>query len=315
MHRREFLACMTAPLLAQSRPAASTAEQLGYDKETRLLMVHADDAGMCHSVNVATTEALFKNGVASASIMVPCPWFTEFAEMAKQHPELDLGLHLTLTSEWKYYRWGPVAPPDKVRGLIDSEGYLWRDVRSAATKASPAEVEIELRAQIERARQFGVKFTHFDTHMGTLYARPDYFEVYCKLSREAGVPCMMPRPTPDAAQEMKGYPITAAMLERKAAEGFVFLDRLVTGVPGRSVQERKESYGKFLRALKPGVTKLIVHLAKNDPEIQGITNNWEQRWADFLFFTSEESRRLMKELDIRAITYREMGKMAYKIAA
>ena len=275
-------------------------------------MVHADDAGMCHSVNVATREALLSKSVASASIMVPCPWFSEIAELARANPDLDLGLHLTLTSEWRHYRWRPVAPPEKVKGLLDADGYIWRDVRSTASHASAAEVETELRAQIERARRFGVKFTHFDTHMGTLYARPDYFDVYTRLASEYKVPCMLPHPSGVPAAEMKEYPVTAEMILKKHAEGHVLLDKLVTGVPGRTVEERKDSYRKFLRALQPGVTKLIVHLAKNDPEIQAVTNSWEQRWADFSFFTSDEARKLLADLQIKPVTYRELGAIAYK---
>lgn len=313
MNRRRFLCASAAATLvrAQTLPEL-TSVALGYPATAKLLMVHADDAGMCHSVNVATAEALLKGTVHSASIMAPCPWLSEMAETARQNPSLDVGLHLTLTSEWRHYRWRPVASPEKVKGLLDPEGYLFRDVRAVAKSASAEEVEIELRAQIERARQFGIAFTHFDTHMGTLYARPDYFEVYTKLAREYKVPCMMPRPTTEAAAAMKGYPITAEMLTAKARAGFVLLDRLVTGVPGRTVEERKQSYRAFLKNLKPGVTKLIVHLSKDDPEIRAITNNWEQRWADFLFFTSEEARTMMKDLGIQGITYRELGKLAYR---
>jgi chitin disaccharide deacetylase len=307
MQRRDFLACLAAPVLAQI-PDTTTAAALGRAGK-KLLMVHADDAGMCHSVNVATREALLSKSVASASIMVPCPWFSEIAELARERPELDLGLHLTLTSEWKHYRWRPVAPPDKVKGLLDPDGYIWRDVRSTATRASAVEVETELRAQIERASQFGIKFTHFDTHMGTLYARPDYFDVYTRLAREYKVPCMIPRPSGIAAAELKEYPITEQMILKKESEGHVLLDKLVTGVPGRTVEERKESYRKFLRSLGPGVTKLIVHLAKDDAEIRAVTNAWEQRWADFLFFTSDEARKLMAELQITPVTYRELGRV------
>src|SRR4051812_32971037 len=124
MQRRAFLAAAAGGAFAQSA-TTTTAARLGRAGE-KLLMVHADDCGMCHSVNLASTEALTSGAVQSASIMVPCPWFPEFADFAKQHPELDLGIHLTLTSEWKYYRWRPVAPIDKVKGLVDPEGYLWR---------------------------------------------------------------------------------------------------------------------------------------------------------------------------------------------
>ena len=302
------MAGLAAPALTPAA-APTTAERLGYGPQARLLMVHADDAGMCHSVNLATAEALAAGAVQSASIMVPCPWLSEIAETARQHPEYDLGLHLTLTSEWKFYRWRPVAPPDKVKGLLDADGYLWRDVRPVALHASAAEVETELRAQLERARQFGIRFTHVDSHMGTLFARPDYFEVYTRVAREAGVPCMLPRPTPAAAAELSQYPIKPEMLEAKEREGFVLLDRLATGVPGRGVEERKQSYRQFLRNLGPGVTKLIVHLAKDDPEIRGVTSNWEQRWADFQFWTSAEARALLHELGIQPVTYRALGKL------
>jgi hypothetical protein len=112
---------------------------------------------------------------------------------------------------------------------------------------------------------------------------------------------------------MKQYPITAEMLDRKEAEGFVLLDRLVTGVPGRTPAERAQSYERFLRELKPGVTKLIVHLSKNDPEIRAVTNSWEQRWADFLFWTSDRARALQKELDIRTVTYGNLKKLAFAV--
>jgi chitin disaccharide deacetylase len=307
--RRGFLGALATPAFTQTSADNSTARRLGHSDDAKLLMVHADDAGMCHSVNAATSTALLQKGVQSASIMVPCPWFSEIAEFAREHPEADLGLHLTLTSEWKHYRWRPVAPPDKVPQLLDGDGYLFRDVVSVAKSAPADQVETELRAQIERARQFGIRFTHLDTHMGTLYARPDYFEVYTRVAKEAGVVAMIPRPTAAAAAELRGYPITQEMLTRKESEGHVLLDRLVTGVPGRTVSERRESYRRFLRELKPGVTKLIVHLAMDDPEIRAVTNNWEQRWADFSFFTSDECRTLMRDLAIAPVTYRDLGRL------
>jgi chitin disaccharide deacetylase len=305
MRRRYFLAGLLAPAVQ----SASTAEALGYPAEAKLLLVHADDAGMCHSANVATQEAMRGGLVSSASMMAPCPWFPEMAAWARENPAQDLGIHLTLTSEWKHFRWRPVAPLEQVKGLVDAEGFLWRDVRSVATSASAREVEIELRAQIARAKQFGVAFTHLDTHMGTLYARPDYFAVYARLAKENRVPCMLPRPTAETAAELKAYPITAEMITAMEREGHVLLDRLVTGVKGRTVEERRLSYVDFLANLKPGVTKLIVHLAKDDAEIRAVTGNWQTRWADFVFFTSPEARALMDEHKIRLTTYRELGRL------
>lgn len=303
------------PLLVTSSAllwAQSTAERLGYGPQDRVLMVHADDLGMSHTVNAASMEALKQGLVTSASVMVPCPWFLEIANFAKAHPEFDMGLHLTLTSEWRKYRWGPVASRDKVPGLIDPEGYLWRDVRSVAQHATAAEVEIELRAQIDKALATGWKPTHLDTHMGTLYARVDYWEVYAKLGREYKLPVMLMRPTPEFVAESTkdGYPITPAMLEKKDRDGYVLLDHLVTGVPGRTIAERRASFQKLLRELKPGVTMLIVHLGINDEELKNITNNWEARWSDYRNFTDPEMRDLMKQLGIKQTTWREMSKLS-----
>ena len=298
-------------LVATLLDAQSTAERMGYGPKDRVLMVHADDLGMSHTVNVASMEALKQGLVTSASVMVPCPWFLEIANFAKSHPEFDIGLHLTLTSEWRKYRWGPVASRDKVPGLMDPEGYLWRDVKSVAEHATAAEVETELRAQIDKALATGWKPTHLDTHMGTLYARVDYWEVYAKLGREYKLPVMLMRPTPSFVAEAAkdGYPITAAMLDKKDRDGYVLLDHLVTGVPGRTIAERRASYQKLLRELPSGVTMLIVHLGINDEELKNITNNWEARWSDYRNFTDPEMRDLMKELGIKQTTWREMSKL------
>lgn len=299
MHRRSFLSLAAGTAAATSALSAQTGE--------KRLIVHADDAGMCHTVNVATVDALTHGSVSSSSIMMPCPWVSEFAAWAKANPKMDLGLHLTLTSEWKYYRWRPVAPIDQVKGLIDPEGYMWRDVRNTATHATPAEIETELRAQCVRAKEYGIQFTHVDTHMGTLFARPDYFEVYTKIAKEFGVPCMLPRPTAEAAAEMKEYPITAEMLNKKEAAGYKLLDRLHTGVPGKGWEQRSASYRKLIAELKPGVTKLIIHLAKDTPEIRAVTGAWEYRWEDFRFWTSQEAKDLLAQHNVRLFTYRELA--------
>lgn len=293
MNRRSFLGSMAGAALAA--------------QGVKRLIVHADDAGMCHSANVATIEAMERGLVSSASVMMPCPWVTELCAWAKANPKYDLGVHLTLTSEWKHYRWRPLT---MAKGLLDSEQYLWREVRSTAQNASAAEVEAELRAQIERARLYGLQFTHLDTHMGTLYARPDYFDVYGKLALENKVPCMLPDPAGIPEQELKAYPITPAMLEAKRAQGHRLLDRLVTGVPGRNYADRRVSYRKFIETLKPGVTKLIIHLAKDDAEIRSISGSWEYRWADYQFWTSNEAQDLLAQHQVQLYTYRELAKAA-----
>jgi chitin disaccharide deacetylase len=307
-----LLLFIIASTISLNISAQTTAQKLGYGPNDKIIMVHADDIGMSHSVNVASIEAFKHNMITSGSIMVPCPWFPEIADYAKQHPELDLGLHLTLTSEWKYLRWRPVAPIDKVPGLLDEQGFMWRSERQTAMKATPQEIETELRAQIDRALAFGIKPTHLDTHMGTLYTRKDFFEVYVKLGKEYKLPIMAMRPTPEAIELAKkdGAPITPEMLAKVEADGLPVLDYLVTGVAGRTFAERKQAYHDLLRKLKPGVTMLIVHLGMDNDELKATTGSWQQRHADFLSFTDPETKKLMDELGIKTTTWRELGKLA-----
>ena len=157
-----LLACVLPEAHAQVN-AKSLAEKLGFPRDAKILIVHADDVGVTHSVNAATIKALDTGLVNSASLMVPCPWFPEIADYAKSHPAVDFGLHLTLTSERVYYRWGPVVSKDKVPSLVDENGYFHHDWNTT-TKINPKEAELELRAQIERAFAMGVRPTHLDSH-------------------------------------------------------------------------------------------------------------------------------------------------------
>src|SRR5678815_2647957 len=164
------------------------AERLGYPRDAKLLIVHADDLGMAHSVNAATIKAFESGLVNSGSIMVPCPWLSEIAAYARANPQADLGLHLTLTSEWTPFRWGPVTSKDRVTSLLDKNGYFHLSESEAASNANPKEVEVEIRAQIERARAFGIQPTHLDSHMGTLYQNQALFEVFLRVAREYKLP-------------------------------------------------------------------------------------------------------------------------------
>lgn len=285
------------------------AEVLGYSKDDRLLILHADDIGMCHSVNAATIKAMTQGVVTCGSVMVPCPWFPEIAAWAREHPEADLGLHLTLTSEWRYYRWRPVVHcKDKVKGLLDEEGFMWRSVEQVKQHASPKEVELEVRAQIERSLQFGMKPTHIDSHMGTLFTDPRYFEVYVRMGMEYGILPMLLEPTPKiigmAKQLGLDYQPIAAKLKE---QGFPLLDDLITDIRGDSYEERKNCIYDFIRNLKPGVTEIILHLSGDDEEIRHITDNWQARYHEFLIFTSPETKKLIESEDIKLIGYKQLA--------
>lgn len=274
------------------------------------LILHADDYGMSHSVNAAIGELLEKQKISSASVMMPCPWVPEVVAWAQKHPKADLGLHLTLTSEWKTLRWGPVASRDKVKGLLDPDGYLWPDVRSVALNATPQEVETELRAQIEKAKRMGLRFTHLDTHMGTVYARPDFFEVYRKLGAEYGVPIMFPKL--DKSVENAAPPATIDYLKanqgRFQAEGVFQLDRLIAdGAPGQyTLDGRRKATYDTLRSIGPGVTMLILHPGHLDAELSAATSRAPKRDADYRIFLEDETQRLMKELGIQLVGFQDV---------
>lgn len=282
------------------------AAQLGFGPDERIFILHADDSGMCHSANAATIRAMSEGVVSSTSVMVPCPWFPEMAAWAREHPEMDVGVHLTLTSEWRHYRWGPVAPREQVPGLVDEEGFLWRRVEDVIAHASPQEVEIEVRAQIERALRFGIKPTHIDSHMGTLFSHPEYFEVYVRLSREYGIPAMLPRPTPQQTQMMGGIGWIAEQIAALESAGFLFLDRLILSLQGDSLEERRKSLHTTLRNLEPGVTQLIVHLLDDDPEAKHVTDSWHVRHIELELCTDPQTRRLLHEEGIHLMGYRPL---------
>jgi len=157
-----ILAAVALPASGQNQPLL---QRLGYPPDAKLLIIHADDLAVAHSQDMASFEALDRDAVSSASIMVPCPWLTEVADYAKAHPEADLGLHLTLTSEWNTYKWGPIAPRDQVASLLDPQGYLFSTAEEAVRHIKPEEAEREVRAQVETALKMGIRPTHLDSHM------------------------------------------------------------------------------------------------------------------------------------------------------
>jgi predicted glycoside hydrolase/deacetylase ChbG (UPF0249 family) len=281
--------------------------------QKKYLIIHADDAGMSHSVNRGTVDAMEKGIVSSASIMVPCPWFKEFAEYAKQHPEKDFGIHLTLNSEWDKYRWGPVADRKDVPSLVDPEGYLWDNVAQVASHAKAEEVTIELRAQIQRALNFGVPLSHLDTHMGAVVSRPDLVEVYIKLGIEFDLPVMMVRDLGPEYMQIPGFkerfPAMLSMLEEQKMP---ILDRLEQHYGGQSHGERRATYVETLKSIGPGVTQLIIHCGYDNEELSHITSSSARRDGDRRIFCEPEIRQLIAELDIDVVTWKQFREMQAK---
>jgi predicted glycoside hydrolase/deacetylase ChbG (UPF0249 family) len=280
-------------------------------EQTKRLIIHADDAGMSHSVNRATIDAMEKGIVSSTSILVPPAWFPEFAEYARKHPEKDYGVHLTLTSEWEFYRWGPVASRDKVPSLIDKQGYLWRNVQHVAREVKADEAEIELRAQIDRARQFGVPLSHLDTHMGALFSRADLFDVYVKLGLEYDLPILIIRNvTPPLAREYPAIVSRApAVTKQLDSRRLPVLDQIGQFYDANSHEDRHKRYIDFLRDLPKGVSELIIHCGYDNEELRAITNSASRRDGDRRIFSDPATAALVKNLGIEVISWKQFRDM------
>jgi predicted glycoside hydrolase/deacetylase ChbG (UPF0249 family) len=285
--------------------AQTLVDSLGYPAGTKLIIVHADDLGETHSVNGAAIKALEGGLVNSASLMVPCPWFPEIANYSTSHPSADFGLHLTLTSERVYYRWGPVASADKVPSLLDTNGYFHQDWGNDQ-HINPKEVELELRAQIERALGMGLHPTHLDSHQYRLIMNgKELFEVLLRVAHEYKLPVFVTR------DWFADYPY----LQQSLGPDDIVLDHTVTIGPEVLADKWAEFYISALKNLKPGVTEFVIHPGFDNEELRAATrerSTWGSAWRqrDFDFFTSHEFREILDEEKIKLITWRELAKMA-----
>ncbi len=320
MRGKVLVALVTLLMLAGSPAAAlqrgrsqsqsetrTLVERLGYPRDAKLLIVHADDLGAAHSINSASIKALESGLVSSASIMVPCSWLPEIAAYARAHPEVDFGVHLTLTSEWTLYRWGPVLGKGRVPSLLDPNGYLYPLESEAAAHMDVREVEAEIRAQIARARALGIQPTHLDSHMGTLYQSKALFETLLRVARENKLPFRV------SQEWFSGAPFMPSLL----GPDDVVLDRTISIEPSVAPDDWSRFYTNEIKNLRPGVTDMIVHLAFADEEMKGISfghPNWGAEWRqrDFDFVTSDAFRRLLKDNNVKLITWREIGKLIGK---
>jgi predicted glycoside hydrolase/deacetylase ChbG (UPF0249 family) len=291
---------VAATMNAQTR---TIAERLGHPRDAKLLILHADDLGVAHSENAASFDALEKGGINSASIMMPTPWVTEVVRYSQKNPTADLGLHLVLTSEWDTYRWGGLAPSDKVPSLHEPDGTMPKDTRTVATRAKPDEVERELRAQIDRAYAIGLKPTHVDSHMGALFNTGELFATYVKVARSYRLPFLGFIAAPRAGGQSALQP------------GDIFPDTVIVAdnVP---VERWNQFYLDALKNLKPGLSEILFHLGSDDAELKAVTvthdaygSAWRQR--DYNLVTSAEWKQALKDNKVVLVTWREIQRAMY----
>ena len=306
--RRALVLSLLATLaLAQQTPGPTLQERMGHPATARLLILHADDVGMSRSVNRATLEALEKGWVTSASVLVACPWFPEVARWAKEHPDADLGIHLALNSEWTGFRWGPVSRSTVVPTLLDAQGYLPLTSEEVMEKAASADVEQELRAQIEKARAFGMNISHLDSHMGTLFRTPALFDVYLRVGQSYRIPQLISQGSRTGTSSLGLVPAGGNSPESPT------VDLVLEIRPGVPPEKWVQTYKDMLHPLPPGVYQLILHTAYDDEEMRGATwdhPDWGAAWRqhDFDMVKSADFQKFLRDEGFVLVKWADIGK-------
>jgi predicted glycoside hydrolase/deacetylase ChbG (UPF0249 family) len=282
--------------------------QLGFDTNDRVVIIHADDVGMCQATITAFIDLIEFGLVSSGSIMVPCPWFLQAAADCGKHPKADLGVHLTLTSEWSTYRWGPISTRDPDSGLLDDFGYFHHRAYQIQKHGDPQRVQVELQAQLSRALDAGIQVTHIDTHMGAV-AHPKFLPAYLRLAQTHHLPAMIPANGEHDWQELGLDRSTAANATRFLREATNNHDLLqvdyVSGLRLDQPQERLAQAKGAFNALQPGLTHFVIHPAQDTPELRAATpTTWQCRVGDYQVFRDDELRKCIRNLGIQVIGYK-----------
>lgn len=308
-------------IIAPNLKAQETyAEKLGYPKGSKVLILHVDDVGMSYDSNLGAIKAMEEGVANSLSMMMPCSWIPGFFKYLEKHPNIDAGLHLTLTSEWDNYRWGPLAGKPSVPGLVDKEGAMWDNVPLTASNATADEIEKEIRAQLDRSRTMGWEPTHLDSHMGTLFAKLDFLERYLKVGMEENIPVMFPGGHNTMIAETTANTgltteVTSAIGKKLWDAGLPVLDDLHNvsyGWKGTSemseieLQAYKTSqYIETIKSLKPGLTMVIMHCTWPTEVFGEISDSGTTRKGDMLAMMDPAFKAFLKEENIVLTTWRE----------
>jgi len=281
-------------------------KKLGYSDTDRLVIIHTDDIGMCQA-SVQAFKDLWEFGtISSGAVMVPCPWFPATAEMCRENPQMDMGVHATLNAEWDSYRWGPVSTRDPQSGLLDKEGYLHREPDAVYEAATDETVAAELNAQVERALAAGIDVTHIDSHMGTI-VNPKFVQSYLQAGMSRLIPVMLPRASAQGFSMMGVDDAALAMytpiLQQLETQGIPMLDGLFS-MPLEHDNDHIGVAKKILGDIPAGISHFIFHPSIDTPELRAICPDWKARVANYNAFVSAEMKSFIKDSGIHLIGYR-----------
>jgi predicted glycoside hydrolase/deacetylase ChbG (UPF0249 family) len=282
--------------------------KLGYSKDDRLVIIHTDDIGMCHASVQAFKDLSAFGTISSAAVMVPCPWFPAVAQMCREHPDMDMGVHATLNAEWESYRWGPVSTNKATSGLIDEAGYFHQWHPAVYENARPEAVDVEVNAQIEKALAAGIDVTHVDSHMGTIM-NPKFIQSYIQAAAKRLLPSMLPQLAATgmnlmglSEEERVAYMPIMEMLE---SMGIPMLDGIL-GMPLEHDKDHIEVAKKLFGKVPVGITHFIFHPSIDSPELRAIATDWPARVANYNAFMSDELKKFIESEDIKVIGYRAL---------
>jgi predicted glycoside hydrolase/deacetylase ChbG (UPF0249 family) len=316
MWRKIIAGLWCAAAVVAARAEESFAERLGWPADQVVVILHCNDAGVLQGNNRGIVAAVSKGISTSYSIAMACPWVPMFMKM--RPPEaLDIGVEVTLTSEFDLFRWGPLAGKTTVPGLVDPEGCLWKVPAQVASKATADEIEKEIRAQIERAIGFELKPTHLETHDGVVYLKPELFDRYLKVAMEKGIsPTIAGGHMANLTEERKNV---AALMKSKSVEvwnaGFPVIDDIQSTVEQWAPGEKKPKLEALLHNLKPGITEIIFHPAAPNDELRLLVSNWSSRVQDQMVLTDLSIRHVLENRKIVVTDWRELKERRKKAAA
>lgn len=278
-------------------------EKLGYDENARVVILHADDIGMCQASVDAYADLLEFGIMSSAATMVPCPWFPAAAENFRarhNNPRFDIGVHCTLNSEWKNFRWGPVSTRSAASGMLDADGYFYSESEPTQENADPDAVEIELTAQVKRALAAGIDITHMDTHMLTLF-HPRLLPPYLRVAKKFRLPAFVLHPKHEWMRDMPKNVLT--MLRRAEKRGMPLFDHF-DALDLSNHKNRLQEAQRALDGLPVGLSALVFHPVRNTAEARAMAPDWKCRVADYKLFLNEHFREMILKSGVRVIGYR-----------
>lgn len=277
-------------------------KELGFSQRDRVVVVHADDIGMCHGT-LAAIEELFAIGVVtSASVMVPCPWFAEVAAWRQSHLDADLGIHLTLTSEFSGYRWGPVSTRSPGSGLIDKHGYLHSTAAAVRENATPASVLAEMEAQINLAEKSGLTPSHLDSHMYALLC-DEYIDDYVQLGCDRLIPVFLPRVLSESPGGRESQRCRSQQWEMR---GMPVFDHHAVVTRRSRIDDRHALVRDVFERLPAGLSCVLLHPVSDSPELVHITPDWKSRVADFEAFRDPALLDFVTDLGMHLISYQPL---------